>query len=266
VILAVMLLGALGTLWPLRGLAELAREGFLRRANFRGELVPTGMGVSFLLGSSLGLVGGLWLGVYGIQDALLLTTVLFGFGFLGLVDDLWGDHAHRGIGGHLRVALQGKVSTGLLKAVYGGLLALGAALFSGGKEGLLVNALIIALTTNTLNLLDLRPGRCGKAFLLGSLLLFCIGETSALRQLLPVIGGVLAYLPWDMRRVVMMGDAGANPLGALLGIGIIGLAGPMRAFSLLLLIGIHLYSEKYSLSRLIDDNPVLRFLDKLGCD
>lgn len=87
-----------------------------------------------------------------------------------------------------------------------------------------------------------------------------------MRQLLPVIGGVLAYLPWDMRRVVMMGDAGANPLGALLGIGIIGLAGPMRAFSLLLLIGIHLYSEKYSLSRLIDDNPVLRFLDKLGCD
>ena len=75
----------------------------------------------------------------------------------------------------------------------------------------MVNALIIALTTNTLNLLDLRPGRCGKAFLLGSLLLFCIGETSALRQLPPVIGGVLAHLPWDMRRVVMMGDAGLIP-------------------------------------------------------
>ena len=265
-ILATMLLGALGTVWSLMGLADLAQEGHLRRTNFRGELIPTGMGVSFLLGSCLGLLAGLWMGLYQIRDVVLLIAVLFGFGFLGLIDDLWGDDAHRGLRGHLRVALQGRISTGFLKAFYGGLLALVVALSVRGKEGLLMNTLIIALATNALNLLDLRPGRCGKSFLLGSFLLFTIGEARALRLLLPVVGGVLAYLPWDLRRVVMMGDAGANPLGALLGIGSISLEGSARIFSLLLLIGIHLYSEKYSLSRLIEDNPVLRFLDKLGCD
>lgn len=262
-ILAVMLLGALGTVWFLMGLVELARQGGLMRPNFRGELIPAGMGVSFLLGSYLGLLAGLWMGFYQIQDVLISTSVLFGFGLLGLLDDLWGDSTHRGLWGHFRAALQGSISTGFLKAFYGGLLALAASLFIRGKEGLLANALIVALATNALNLLDLRPGRCGKAFLLGSLVLFCIGDAT-LRPLLPVIGGVIAYLPWDLQRVVMMGDAGANPLGALLGIGIIGLEGPVRVFSLLFLIGIHLYSEKYSLSRLIEGNALLRFLDKLG--
>ena len=48
-ILATMLLGALGTVWSLMGLADLAQEGHLSRTNFRGELIPTGMGVSFCL-------------------------------------------------------------------------------------------------------------------------------------------------------------------------------------------------------------------------
>ncbi len=61
-----------------------------------------------------------------------------------------------------------------------------------------------------------------------------------------------------------MGDAGANPLGAVLGYWVVLRSSPIVKTSvLLLLIGVHIYSERRSLSITIDANPVLRFIDLL---
>jgi len=63
----------------------------------------------------------------------------------------------------------------------------------------------------------------------------------------------------------MMGDAGSNVLGASVGF----LAA--SAFSLYTkiailacLIGVHIFTEKYSLTELIEKNSFLKYLDNLG--
>ena len=119
-----------------------------------------------------------------------------------------------GVGGHLGQ----RRSTGAIKA-WGG-----ARRFSDfrclllGVE-LVVNGAIIALFANLLNLLDVRPGRAGKVFLL-SLDPSC-PQAPDPSTLLGLIWAVAGYLPWDLRRVVLMGDVGSNPLGAVPGLGFV---------------------------------------------
>ena len=72
-------------------------------------------------------------------------------------------------------------------------------------------------------------------------------------------------MPWDLRRAVMMGDAGSNPLGAVLGLACV-LALPLTARILLVLVllALNILSERISFSKVIESNPVLSYLDKLG--
>ena len=128
----------------------------------------------------------------------------------------------------------------------------------------MINGGLVALAANFLNLLDLRPGRAGKAFLLlGLPLHFLAADPAPPAGAIPGGGG---YLPWDLRRRAMMGDTGANPLGAALGL--------MAAGSLTL--GVKavllaafgwpelLLSERISFSELIEGSRILHFLDQLG--
>ena len=63
----------------------------------------------------------------------------------------------------------------------------------------------------------------------------------------------------------MLGDCGANALGALLGVGLAARTGVVgRALTLAALAAITLASEKVSFSSVIDATPGLRELDKLG--
>ena len=63
----------------------------------------------------------------------------------------------------------------------------------------------------------------------------------------------------------MLGDTGANALGATLGVAVVagtGLAG--RGLALAVLAALTLASEKVSFSRVIDATPALRWADQLG--
>jgi len=63
----------------------------------------------------------------------------------------------------------------------------------------------------------------------------------------------------------MMGDAGSNVLGLLLGyLAAAFLPMTFRIGVLLFLIAIHLFTEKYSISSTIERVGVLRFFDQLG--
>ncbi|MDI9484514.1 MAG: hypothetical protein QM372_03465 [Bacillota bacterium] len=251
--------------WTLSGILSYFSVPFLlpvfqnnRRENYLEEAVPTGLGTAFVLSGALLIIARSREERYAAPFAYLL---LF-FAILGLLDDFCGEETRKGFRGHL--AGRG-LSTGALKA-WGGMavsLAAAAALGSGWFQ-LVLNALIIALTANFLNLLDVRPGRAGKVFLILGFPLFLI-RTDSLGPLLGMLWAVMGFLPWDLRRAVMMGDAGSNPLGAVLGLACV-LALPLTARILLVLVllALNILSERISFSKVIESNPVLSYLDKLG--
>ncbi|MGI6037049.1 MAG: hypothetical protein ACOYD6_02350 [Limnochordia bacterium] len=259
-VLLIMAAGALATFLALEGILELSQEAGFVRENYRGERIPFCGGLAVILGSFFGGIVGLFFGFYDESQLSLLSITLFGFGLLGLLDDVGGDHSAKGLRGHARALMEGRLTTGALKALYGGLLSLTLAYLLGG--GLILNGLIIALTTNGLNLMDLRPGRCGKVFVLGLLVVLLVARDSRLEIFVPVAAAMMVYLPWDLGAKVMLGDMGSNPLGALLGVGFVIAGGGL--WLLVGLVVVHWYAEKYSISRLVEGSRLLRFLDKLG--
>ena len=63
----------------------------------------------------------------------------------------------------------------------------------------------------------------------------------------------------------MMGDAGSNALGFTLGFFTVLYANfIMNLFIFLFLIIIHIIAEKSSITKIIEGNRILRFLDQLG--
>jgi UDP-N-acetylmuramyl pentapeptide phosphotransferase/UDP-N-acetylglucosamine-1-phosphate transferase len=196
---------------------------------------------------------------------------------LGLVDDLLGGRrpagagsdaqAPRGLRGHARAAARGNFSTGLLKAV--GVLGLALYVLAGqGRSAseYLVGTGVLVLTTNLFNLLDLRPGRAGKAFVvLGAVLTIGSWDTYALEALGLFIGPALVLLRYDLRERAMLGDAGSNVLGAVAGFWLVLALGPTgEAVALGVLALFTLYGEFRSISLLVERNAFLRRLDSLG--
>ena len=114
-------------------------------------------------------------------------------------------------------------------------------------------AVLVALAANALNQLDTAPGRALKAYLAAAVL---VDAPKGLAVLL---------LPYDLREMGMLGDAGSNSLGALLGLKSVGrLTGRGRAVAIGALAGLTLLGESVSLGSLIERTPVLRDLDRLG--
>jgi hypothetical protein len=121
---------------------------------------------------------------------------------------------------------------------------------------------LVAGTANLVNLLDLRPGRATKA---GALLALPLLAGPAGGLAAGPLGASVAVLPADLDERVMLGDCGANALGAVLGLRLA--AGPSRsgrAAALAVVTALTLASEKVSFTRVIESTPGLRELDRLG--
>ncbi len=172
-------------------------------ANYRGREVFLGLGIAWLLWAGAAIVGGVVIssilsspafasGEAGSVVAVLtlagpLALVAFA---LGVVDDAYGSSDARGFRGHLRALAHGHMSTGMLKLIgisaaslVVGLILSGVAPWvdAGGDVGParlgvgVLGGAAIALTSNFVNLLDLRPGRALKATL-------CSGYWALLRS------------------------------------------------------------------------------------
>ena len=148
-------------------------EGGHTRANFRGRALPFPFGVLTLAAAPIALIPLLALQRFASTDVLpaqLLPIAVYALGVLalGLLDDtLAGDASPRGWRGHGAATLRGELSTGALKAAGSLGLALLAMSYLGLSNGRwLLAAGVLVLATNAFNLLDLRPGRATKAFVL----------------------------------------------------------------------------------------------------
>jgi UDP-N-acetylmuramyl pentapeptide phosphotransferase/UDP-N-acetylglucosamine-1-phosphate transferase len=83
--------------------------------------------------------------------------------------------------------------------------------------------------------------------------------------LAPVLGGAAGLLGDDLRERLMLGDTGANVLGAALGLAaVLELSSGPRWVVLAVLVALNVAAEVVSLSRVIDRTPPLRRLDRLG--
>jgi UDP-GlcNAc:undecaprenyl-phosphate GlcNAc-1-phosphate transferase len=196
-----------------------------------------------------------------------IVIVAMGFFAFGLIDDLFEGGRARGFRGHLAALSKGMVTGGVIKIVGGGLVALAAgALWEATLIEGLGAAVIVALSANLLNLLDLRPGRTAKAFLIWWTPL---AAASWQRVYLPVSAAVasacLVWLPDDLKERGMLGDAGANMLGAVAGAGLALALPPVgKVIALIALVLLTLASELWSFTAVIEKLRPLRWFDGLG--
>jgi UDP-GlcNAc:undecaprenyl-phosphate GlcNAc-1-phosphate transferase len=204
-------------------------------------------------------------------DLARWAVFVLGITLLGLIDDLLGGgHAlpsPRGWRGHARAVASGRFSTGAVKAV--GALALAAFATSGrGRHDLsyVVDLLLLLLTTNLFNLLDLRPGRVEKALALLLAGLCLIAWTVAPLDLLGIfIGPVLVGAAFTLRERGMLGDTGAYLAGAIGGVALVTVVSPTgRAIALVIVLALTIFGEFRSISSAIERVPLLRSLDSLG--
>ncbi|MDP1820882.1 MAG: hypothetical protein Q8K58_13475 [Acidimicrobiales bacterium] len=254
---------------------DVLRAPALQRSNFRGRTIATAGGLVIVLAVLVVEAGRTALAEFGVgeelSDSLLRSTVLFAcfaFAFLGFVDDLLGTEGDRGFSGHLRALAHGRLTTGVMKLFGGGVVAIVLTAAPGDVSGrrLLADAALVALAANLGNLLDRAPGRTIKVGLLAYVPLALAAGTSPVGlALVSVVGATAGLLAADLRERLMLGDTGANLLGAVLGLAVVlETSRPVRTAVLVVLVLLNAASERVSFSAVIDRTPVLRQLDRAG--
>jgi UDP-GlcNAc:undecaprenyl-phosphate GlcNAc-1-phosphate transferase len=259
----------------------------LQRINYLGHSIPTAMGLSISL--AIGTVlcfqpKSVWnhFDSVGLEAVWLATTI-------GMLDDITNEKEVKGLISHFKYAIRHfELTAGSLKAI---ILTLGSIWLAREVEPAtyrwLTGAAIIALFTNFVNLLDLRPGRAIKM----SSLVFVLVLTSILWvpqsdgalssenfvfpswfENIPAVlkwaallfGCLIAYAPHDFRGNMMLGDTGANMIGMIQGFLVVQTASyPTQIGVLVLLLVIHVFAERYSLSKTIEAIPFLKVVDRL---
>jgi hypothetical protein len=243
----------------------------LNRTNYAGFEVPAVLGDGVVAGTLVALAVGGAAGAAGWDAAATgrmgaAAAVAVGImGAAGRLDDLRGDEGPRGFSGHLRAAVRGHVTGGALKILAGGIAGLAAgSLVASGTE-IIVVGLLVALGANTFNLLDRAPGRAGKLWVLAALPVFVWGSSEWALAAAGMGGALLGVLPADLGARGMLGDAGANPLGAVWGLGLASATGERgRLIAIVVLVLLNAASERWSFSRAIEGIGWLRGLDQLG--
>jgi UDP-GlcNAc:undecaprenyl-phosphate GlcNAc-1-phosphate transferase len=269
--------------WPGRlaaaGLASVATQATYRRltapgsltskrferVNHRGSPITLAQGPATVVGSVIGIA--LTPELPGrLRGAGVVAASAAGA--VGLYDDLFGAPSTKGLRGHLSALTHGEVTSGAVKIVGIGAAGLLTGAWARGGRGGVVDALltgvVVSGSANLLNLFDLRPGRAAKVYLAAS------GPVLASRAaggglLAGPTGALVALLPGDLAERSMLGDAGANALGAAYGVAV---AATMSRVALVTvsaaIVALTLISERVSYSELIEQNPALRAFDALG--
>lgn len=196
------------------------------------------------------------------QTAAELVAIS-GAAAVGAYDDLFGSAQAKGFRGHLRALRRGQITSGMIKIAGIGTAGLVAALIDrpdapaavGRGADVMINTGLTAGMANLVNLFDLRPGRAGKAIIAAGALMPGAG---------PVVGSAVGVLPADLAGRSMLGDCGANALGAGVGIAAGRLPRTLRLVVLGAVAGLTLASEQVSFTQVIERSRWLSALDEWG--
>ena len=234
------------------------------RTNHRGEPVTLLEGPAVAAGAIAGALAQAALGSPRSGAAMALAGT--GGAAFGGYDDLAGSGDRRGFRGHLGALRHGEVTTGAVKLGGIGLTGIvSAALAGGAPADVVINAGLVAGGANLLNLFDLRPGRAIKVAVASGALIAAGGSLSGRRAgVAAPLAAALTLLPEDLGERAMLGDCGANALGAMLGAAAAGLPRPARIALLAGITGLTAASEKVSFTKVIERTPALRWLDMVG--
>jgi UDP-N-acetylmuramyl pentapeptide phosphotransferase/UDP-N-acetylglucosamine-1-phosphate transferase len=237
------------------------------RTNHRGEPVTLLEGPAV---AAAGAAAALLAPTLPVRTRAALVAAAAGAGAFGGYDDIAGSGAKRGFKGHLGALAHGEITTGSVKLGGIGATGLAAALCTGGPAAdVAINTALVAGSANLLNLFDLRPGRAIKVTLAAGL---PIGLSQLARRdrvtaatVAAPLGAAVALLPEDLGERAMLGDAGANALGAMLGAAAAGSLSRRSRLALLAgVTGLTAASEVVSFTKVIQRTPPLHWLDMLG--
>lgn len=246
---------------------------FPTATNYRGKPTAVWLGVAFtavvtaciILTTTIGWASEGSVGSWLRQLLAMLGSLLLVFG-AGLYDDLHPVRTH-GLVNQVRLLGRGRLTPGIVKLV---VIVAASALVAWalGARGarLVLGVPVVAGTANLWNLLDVAPGRALKLFLPA---VAAVGLVSSDRayEVLAVVGFVAGAgaLYFDLREHAMLGDAGSNVLGFMVGIGLLVTLDPAGlAAALVVILILHLLAETVTLSRIIAAVPPLRWFDRLG--
>lgn len=254
------------------------------RTNHRGEPITLLEGPAVAVG---GVAGALLTAGPGRRERIAMAVAGAGAAAFGGYDDLAGDGSSKGFRGHLSALGRGELTTGAVKLAGIGATGLAAALIAGqpgttadarkpgtrssgaGRTGAaavadaVIDAGLVAGMANLLNLFDLRPGRAIKVTIgTGGMLALLPGEAGEASA--APVAAAIALLPEDLGERSMLGDSGANAVGAMLGVAATRLPRPARLGLLATVVGLNAASERVSFTKVIERTAALRWLDMLG--
>ncbi|MDQ3916710.1 MAG: hypothetical protein M3323_15485 [Actinomycetota bacterium] len=268
--------GAVGavTAWPASRAALARPPERLFRTNVSGKRVPAVLGHPVVIGGVTSIVAAAWLSPLLVWPEVqpdrwggAALIVLLVMATAGAWDDGRGDERPRGFAGHLGAARGGRMTGGIVKvlAAGGGGAVAGFVLYGWDKPAIVLTVAAVGLGANLVNLLDRAPGRAGKFTLAAGVPLAAFGSFEWGIAAAGTLVALTVVLPADLGERGMLGDAGANPLGALLGLGLVAsFDGPALAAAVVVLLALNLASERWSFSKVIERTPPLRWLDAIG--
>ncbi|MCT8138717.1 hypothetical protein H1D32_13795 [Anaerobacillus sp. CMMVII] len=226
--------------------------------NYQGDEIPYHLGFCIFL---------LVLGYAYIVNNVLVLIYLTVLWVTGFIDDRYGTKYPKGLKGHISLFLKtGKMTTGLLKLT--STLAVSMVFVSVIELRFLeqfVILLLLILPPHVMNLFDTRPLRVWKVIAIHALLYipFILQMSFSLLFTVGFILSALVYIEGTRRG--MLGDNGATLLGGIMGV-IAVYQLPFFAQGLLICfyLFIIIVTEKISLSKWIEERPLLRKIDRWG--
>lgn len=254
--------------------ASWSRQELLRKDG-EGNLLPTAVGA--VLALSLLLVEAIRMAFSSGGDAAHAIVsqartaglvAVVGAALVGVVDDLVGPPARRGLMAHLKALGRGELAPAGIRTFALLLVGATAAGLLGPRSmtAFLVDAAVIVLAANLVTLFDGRPGRSIKAGVVLFLVAALAGGFSTSLVAAAVVAGAATSLALDdLHGRVLIGRTGTYALGAAVGVGIASHGGPQHhVAAALVLLGCNLLSEAVPFTKLVDALPPLRWLDSLG--
>lgn len=242
-------------------------QPLFQRPNYRGAAVPTAGGVGVAIATIAVAAGAAVVGSHGVRsDVAAVLVAVVGFTLLGALDDLAGDNEAKGFRGHVGALVRGRLTTGGLKLV-GGVGVAAVALGVTGRSVQILAVVLVAAAANLGNLFDRAPGRVGKLSIVAFAALVIMAGANHLAGAALAVGATVGLLPFDLRERLMLGDAGANAIGAALGVAAalsIDRSPLALTVTTLVVVLLNLVSEAVSFSRVIAAVAPLRWLDQLG--